>query len=191
MASITDIYNRALQKLGAKRVVSPTQDSPSARACNSCYDSLRQSELRSNHWNFAIKRAQLAADGISPPIGGRQNNFQLPSDFLRLLEPYPELLLNDLDWQIEGQKISTNDTGPLQIRYIWDVQDANFMDSMFREALASKMALEMCEELTQSNTKKDALSKDYAQTISEARRINAFENVSGVPPEDTYLTVRD
>lgn len=190
MASVTDICNRGLQKLGAKRITSLTEASSSARACLSCYDALRQAELRANSWNFAIKRAQLAASA-TPPLFNRQNYFLLPSDFIRLLDVDPELLTNTFDWQIEGNQICTNDLGPLQIRYIWNVTDPTLMDSIFREALSNRLAFEMCEELTQSNTKKDALNKDYVGILGEARRINAFENIAEVPPEDTWITLRN
>ena len=62
MASEVDIANRALQKLGAESIVSLTQDSENARACNLCYEPIRDAELRAHPWNFAIKRASLAAD---------------------------------------------------------------------------------------------------------------------------------
>lgn len=191
MASEVDICNRALQILGAKRIVSLTQDSVNGRACNTAYASLRDAELRAHPWNFAIKRASLPAASPAPATGGRQNSFPLPPDFLHLLDPYPELLLNTLDWQIEGQAISSNDTGPLAIRYIWQVTDPNMMDPLFREALSNRLALGICEELTQSNVKHDDIEKDYIQFLREARRINAIESVAAFPPEDSYITLRN
>ena len=46
MASVVQISNRALQKLGAKSIVSLTEDSVNARAANLCYEDLRRAELR-------------------------------------------------------------------------------------------------------------------------------------------------
>jgi hypothetical protein len=60
--SVVEICNRALQKLGAARITSLTQDTPNARSCNVAYNVLRKAELRSHPWSFAIKRAELAAD---------------------------------------------------------------------------------------------------------------------------------
>ena len=84
MASVVDICNRALQKLGAESITSLTQNTENARACNSCFEFLRDAELRAHPWNFAIKRAQLAAD-LTPPEFGYDLRYQLPSDYLRLL----------------------------------------------------------------------------------------------------------
>lgn len=190
MASEVQICNRALQKLGAKRIVSLSDDSVNARACNVAYADLRDAELRAHPWSFAITRAQLAADAV-PPTFGRQNAFQLPSTCLRLLPPYPEQNFNDRDWQIEGTKIYTNDSAPLEIRFIQQVTDPNVMGVLFREALSARIAYELCEELTQSNQKQAALLQAYSLAIKEARRTNAIVNVPAVPVTDEWLTIRN
>ena len=189
MASKVEICNRALQKLGAERITSLTEDSVNARACNVAYEPVKLSELRAHPWNFAIKRAQLPASA-TPPEFGRPNSFPLPSDFVRLMPPYPEANTNDLDWQIEGKQIYTFDSAPLNVRYIYNVTDPNEMDVLFREALATKIALELCEEFTQSPSKKADIKDDYKNIIREARRTNGIENVAQQPPEDTFITAR-
>lgn len=190
MASVVGICNRALQKLGAAPITSLSENSKNARACNLAFEPVKLAELRSHPWNFAITREELAADATEP-AWGRANSFTLPSDFVRLLPSYPEDNLNDLDFQIEGKKILTDEDAPLYIRYIYDVTDPNEMDALFREALSCKLALELCEEITQSNSKKEAVSKEYEFCIKQAKRSNAIENVAQEPPEDTWVTVRD
>lgn len=189
MASVVGICNRALQKLGAKSITSLTEDSVNARACAGCYEALRLAELQAHRWNFAIQREALAADATAP-AWGRANAFELPATYLKLLAPYPEDNLNDRDYIIEGRKVLTNESEPLYIRYIADVTDPNLMSPIFREALACKMALEMCEKITQSNTKKDAIATDYDLEIKRARKANAFEVVPQKSPESSWVTVR-
>lgn len=189
MASDVEICNRALQRLGSKRIVSLSEDSVAARACNVAYTVIRDAELRAHPWSFAVKRATLAADATSPDWG-KANAFTLPSDFLRLLPTYPERNGLFIDHEIESGKILTNDSAPLYIRYIYRVTDPNQMDVLFRESLAVKLAFELCEELTQSNTKKDGLSVDYKSAIREAKRTNAIEKIADQPPEDEWVTVR-
>lgn len=189
MASNVEIANRALQKLGASRIASLTEDSVNGRAINACFDVLRQAELRKHPWNFAIKRAQLAAN-VTDPLFTRSTSFALPSDFIRLLAPDPEVNYNDLDWQIEGRNIITNDDAPLDVRYIYNVTDPNEMDILFREALSARIAYELAELLTQSNAKKAEAMGAYEEIIAEAKRVNAIERVALQPPEDTWVTVR-
>jgi hypothetical protein len=189
MASEVEICNRALQKLGAKRITSLNQDSVNARACNVAYEPVRDKLLRSHNWNFSISRAELAADS-SAPSWGRANSFPLPSDYVRLAPKYPEDITNNLDWVIEGKSILTDDSAPIQIRYISQVTDPNQMDPLFREALSALLAFEICEEVTQSSSKKEALRQDLKETMGEAKKANAFEVVPALPPEDTYITCR-
>ena len=114
----------------------------------------------------------------------------MPSDFLRLLPPDDDYNYNDLDWQIEGKKILTNDGAPLNVRYIYRVSDPNQYDSLFVEALACRLAVELCEQLTQSNTKAQIVRDDYVRAIREAKRLNAFENKPAEQQTDTWITCR-
>lgn len=189
MASEVDICNFALQKLGAEPIVSLSQDSENARSCNRVYFHLRDVELRAHPWNFAIKRVQLAADSTAPDFG-YANAYPLPSDFLRLMPPDVQFNPNDLDWQIEGRKILTNDAGALDVRYIYRVEDPNEFDATFVEALACRIAMELCEKITQSNSKAQMIREDYTTAMRTARKLNAFENIPAEPPTDTWITSR-
>lgn len=213
--SNVDICNGALQRLGARRIATLADQTPSARACNLAYDFCRRAELRKHDWNFSILRASLPADN-PVPAWGRQNSFTLSANFLRLAPGYPELLTQDAnvigstvaftaqfsgykDWVIEQSQgdssggsvaIVTNDTGPLQIRYVQDVTDTTRFDSLFTEALSCRIALRICEELTQSNEKKAAVAQEYKELIEEAKNANGIEVAPADPPPDTWLTAR-
>ncbi len=189
MASNVEIANRALQYLGAKRIAALTEDSRNAQAINACFESVKLAELRKHPWAFAIARASLAANATAP-IFTRDNSFPLPSDFVRLLPQDAEDNMNNLDWQIEGRNIITNDSAPLEIRYIYNVTDPNEMDALFREAFAAKLAEVTCEEITQSNSKKADAKDTYKEIIAEAKRANAIEKVAEKPPEDEWVTCR-
>lgn len=185
MASEVSICNMALQKLGASRITSLNEDSRNARSCNACYSTLRDSELRKRSWGFARKQAQLAAS-TTEPLFGYEYAYLKPSDCLRILPP------NDatVDWRTVGRYIYTDWGAPLDLEYIFRVTDPNQMDDTFREALACKMAHHMCEEITQSNQKKADALLEYRAAIAEARQVNAFEDISAEPPEDSWISAR-
>lgn len=190
MASETQICNRALQKLGAKRIASLSEDSRNGRAMNVAYEPVRDLLLRSHVWNCAVKRVSLPADASAPAFTYARS-FTLPSDFVRLLSRDPSTNYNDLDWVIESGKILTDDPAPLEVRYVFRLTDPNGMDSSFREALAARLAVETCEEITQSNTKFNLVSSWYREAIAEARRASALEKIAPVEPtDDTWITVR-
>ena len=188
MASQVEIANRALTKLGAARIISFGDDNKQARSVNSMFDVVRDAELRAHLWSFTIKRSSLPSLTTTPDWG-YDYEYQLPSDCLRLLEVndiYPGPNLSDYrnsstqEYVIEGRKILTSEAAPLKIRYVSRVVDTTQWDATFVEAFACRLALEMCEDLTQSNTKKELLMSDYGRAIMMAVRANAIE----LPPKD-------
>jgi len=190
MASEVEICNRALQRLGAKTIVSLTEASKNARQCNLAYNPVRLKMLADHNWAFATQRAQLAADATAPEFG-RANAFELPADYVRIADDYPEDNFNSIDYVVEGRKILTDFDAPLEIRYIADITDPNLMDPIFREALSMNLANELVEVITQSNTKKLGIERDLKKVIAQARRRNAIQTVSAEPPIDTWETARE
>jgi len=210
VASIVGICNRALQIVGANRILALTDNSREARSCNNAYDPVRLALLRRYTWGFAKTRAVLAPDTTTPSFG-YQYQFSLPSDCLRVLLPND----NTLDWAIEGRKILTNggtdstaiagsnltyvagsssisSTGAqtLYLRYIANVTDPNVFDPMFAEAFALKMAVEMCDELTQSNQKKSVLMGEFRDYLSECKLTDSLETVPDAAPVDRWISAR-
>ena len=173
MANQVEICNRGLQAIGAKTIVDLEEGTPNADACNLVYNPIRLALLREHTWNFATKQAELAAEDPAPSFG-RSNAYPLPSDFLRLLPPFPEDNTNTLDHQIQGKKIFTDDSSPIQIRYVYNVTDVNEMDALFREALAMKIGLELAEDLTNSSSKVDRVERKFDRAIRQAKRTNAI-----------------
>lgn len=207
--SVVDVCNSALQKLGAGRILSLNDNTRESRSCTIAYDSNRRSELRKYYWNFATKRVVLAPDAQAPAFGYKYA-FTLPPDFLRFVLP------NDatIDWVKEGNKILTNSlTSPfftyptvdgapmaglqqslgspsMSVRYIADITDVTQWDSAFYDVAAISLAIDLCEDLTQSNQKKQVLMAEYKEAVSEARLADAFENLPANPPDDGWWLAR-
>ena len=75
-------------------------------------------------------------------------------------------------------------------RFVADVHDVRRMDAMFCEGLACRIAMGVCETLTQSVSKLGAISTLYKQFMTEARIVNGIETGSEEPPEDDYIACR-
>ena len=187
MPSVVDICNRGLQRLGADRITSITEDSPNARDCNSLYEMVRDAELRAHPWSFAVKRASLPKDAVTL-TGAYANQYTFPADMLRLLPG--DIAYNDIDYKIEGRTVITHEGAPLKIRYVAAVSDTGLFDSLFVEALSARIAVELNEKITQSNSKGTQAREDYKQAIRVARQANAFEKLPTEQPEDTWLSIR-
>ena len=148
---------------------------------------VRDEVLRVHPWNFAVKRESLAAETDTVTWGSvTLNAFLLPNDNLRLLE----LLDSErFEWQLEQNKILSTES-VLYIRYIFRSKDPNNYDSQFINAVSTRMAIELCEPLTQSNTKKRMLLAELADNIRRAQRADGFENPPATFVEDDWINAR-
>lgn len=194
MASQVDICNRAATKLGAKRITSLLEDSKTARAFNSMWDTVRQAELSKRYWNFALARTSLAALGTDP-AWGFAHQYQLPNDYLKLVQVNdifvaPGLVdyrqADDSAYLIEGEAILTDFNAPLKIRYVRDITDTGLFDPLFVELMASKLAYEACYEITQSRDGQRQAAEDYKAALKEATLSNALARPPQGIPDDSW-----
>lgn len=186
MASKTDICNLALQKLGAKRITSiDDSNSKNARECNAVFNIVRDRELRKNTWNFSKKRAKLAPSATAPNTSDFDYAFPKPSDCLRIIRGK-----YDTDWEFEGNSILTNLTDELELKYVAKITDTAQYDSLFVDALACAIGMQLCETITGSNSKYANIEAEYKDAISEAKLTNGIENSPIESEEDSWVSVR-
>ncbi|ELY5938435.1 hypothetical protein SNN83_001512 [Cronobacter malonaticus] len=196
MATKIIIINRALTKLGAELLMSESDNNKASRAIEAVYDGVLENILRVYRWSFAIKRAKLAALSTAPEYGYLYQ-YPLPADCLRI-----DMVTNleHQDWcgytipippyQVEGRKILTDTESPVFIRYGSKVEDPALFDSAFVEAFACALALEICESITQSSTKKQAAQQDFDLAIKQARSASAIERPPVQQQETSWYTAR-
>lgn len=201
MASIsrTALFNRALIKIGVPRIADPGEDTEVAHVCSEVFDTLARSELTLNPWSFAIRRTTLAALS-DPPAFEWGYQFVLPEGFLRVVQLGDYYEFADIrgptnqpaaPYAREGSLLLTNMSGAVPFRYVKDVSDdLTGWDAMFFEAFACRLAFEVCETLTKSATKKEAVAKEYRSALTQARRINAIQTPPQVLPDNSWVTAR-
>ena len=192
MPSDIDICNLALTKLGQQRILSFTDNVKAARSLNAIYAMERDNEIRAHQWSFAMKRTLLPVL-VDVPAFGYSHAYQLPDDYLKLIQAgrfspggmgdvispgsarVLGLVVDGSDYRIEGQTIVTNFPAPLGIRYMRKITDPNLFDACFVKALASRLAMEMCEDLVQVGSKRQLAQQEYKEAIVGAIRANAIE----------------
>lgn len=168
ITSKTDVCNLALDLLSAgvvRDVDNPSN--PTEELISRWYEQVRRKVLREHSWNFALKRAALAASSTSPAFG-YDSQYPLPADFLRLLYIQGENG-GPLDYnlyQLEGgsilTSIGTSSSGTVNIVYVSDFQTVSRFDPLFIQLLAHELALAVSYKVTESNTN--------VQRIAEIRR---------------------
>lgn len=94
------------------------------------------------------------------------------------------------DYEPEREFFVSRETLPITWRFAADVAEVSWFDGMFCEGLAARIALEVCEELTQSQEKMAGILGQYNKFMGEARIVNGIETGASEPPEDLYITCR-
>ena len=188
MPSTTDICNGALLALG-ETLITDIADTTTkeARLCNAAWDRVRRLVIRSHPWNCTMARADLAAD-VATPAFDFDYQFTLPADCLTVYDV--ENSDNANDWRVEGRKLLTDLDAPLGILYGKDETDSNVFDAMLVEVLSLTLAVELCEALTQSNTKKKDLQMRLLEVSSRAQQVDGWEGTPAQFEEDEWVLAR-
>lgn len=188
MPSTVDIANYALNNLGASNISSLDENSKAARIVNQRYDAVRDAVFRAHPWNCLIERAQLAQDTDAPAFGYAYQ-YALPTNpyCLRVLEfsngtlSYPQDNITNNSggpvFVIEGRKLLT-DEAVARIKYIGRVTDPQQYDASLVEALASRLAAEVCYAITGSTSMVQIQTSLYEAKINEARFNDATEGAT-------------
>ncbi len=129
-----------------------------------------------------------------------KNVFYLPSGYMRRAAQAPDAgrasflgfpsNIPSTDWNFEGNLLVSIMTGAIMFRFAADVVDVTTMDDLFCEGLAARIALEVCEPLTQSSVKLKDIASEYKQFMGDARNVNGIEQGSTEPPLDDYIQTR-
>ena len=133
------ICNRALVKLGVETITSLSGTSKQAELCNLVYDDMRDDLLVSHPWNFAIKRAELVELGSTPEYEW-SNEFQLPTDYLRILKC--GITTSAITYAIENGVLRCN-SDTAYVKYIAKVTTPANFSRHVAEALFWKIAAEL------------------------------------------------
>lgn len=160
----------------------------------------------SNRW-LKLTGATAVALHIEYPLDvgplsdtSTRNAYLLPAGFLRKAPQAPKQGLIPLlgapsgpalsDWVFESDMFTTAYGGTIVLRFVADFSTVAKMDPCFCEALAAKIAVEVCESLTQSAPKLQLLTLAYKEAITTAATLDGIERGPSTPATDVYIAVR-
>lgn len=174
MPSISDvaICNMALAMLKVGAITSIGSENEQSRICELFYDRAKDYVLASHPWNFAVARAELT-ELVSVPLYEYDILYQLPADCLRILSLEDEE--DDYTWEREGDKLLTDKSSPINMRYISRVTDPTKFTPCFIIALATYLAYLMASTLTNDMSTMPALYQAYEITLRQAKAADSLE----------------
>jgi hypothetical protein len=213
VVSKVDICNLALQNIGASSITTLTEDSVEANECNLRYDSIRKSILELHLWNFAIKRVSLNKE-VASPAYGYDNQFTLPSDFIRMVATeeqddyigFPSgfngylTINNSADYmQADNYKIEISGTGTYvllsndadkKIRYVFDQEDVSKFPYLFVQLVAKGLSAAIAYRITGSKTTAAEELKEFEAMLMSAKTVDAQQGTFEKRVTSTFIGVR-
>lgn len=170
--SIVNIVNRALDLIGQQPLVSFDEPGPNAARVRRIWPQARDAVLREHNWKSATRRLKLNELSEKPAFDF-ERRFQLPPDFLRLVETFPQ----NARAEVEGDSL-LSDAEHLSIAYVARIDDPNLFDSTLKEVLSLKLASELAYGSSASVSLAGQLDEKYRQRLKEARGHDAREGDS-------------
>ena len=163
MASITDIANMALDKMGQAHIADVTANDPNARRINSAYPNILKGLLvdgPERGWTFTRGRATLTVSATTPDFG-YDYQYDLPADCLKVVSvTVEEEPLTD--WIREGNILYTNETNEGEdLIYIKNVTDFGSLPPYFVELFALAIAKTLCFSIKGDEKREAALVEQY------------------------------
>lgn len=198
MPSQNSIANHALDLLGEASIGDISDTTERAERLLAAWDDTRDAALRRHWWKFAIERASLAADA-SAPTWGFARQYQIEGDVVRVIQVDQYFNLADTSdfvsedtspFRIEGDKILTDLTAPLKVRWIVNSRGVGFWDALFARVMACDLADRLSIRMTGSETTKARIKQERKDALQEAVRVNSIEQPPARRADSSWLASR-
>ena len=194
MTSKVGIINVGLRRIGVAPITDLTEGSRAANLASPHYDELLPVLTRSNHWNWATKRIELARSARTP-VSRFDYQFFMPTDNLRtVVVSASDLGVTDLDYKlahddVDGDVLLTDAT-QVFLTYVADVTDPARMPPDFRYALSMAIARDLAYPLTNSAGTADRMDQVAQSACMRAVSTDAIEDMPDRRPEGTWVQAR-
>jgi hypothetical protein len=185
-ATETNIVNDALVEIGQDIITSLDQGTAVTRVCKEIFENERDAFLEEHPWKFAVKRATLSKLN-EVPDHEYSYVFALPEDFISMVE-----VANSLVYEIEDNKLLTNESTTVQIKYIYRNTSYHNWSPSARAALAARIGAKLAPKLTSNREGvKERMETLYDMRMRKAKNMDAQSSGKPVPKRpSTFLDVR-
>lgn len=191
--SKTGIANQALAMLSEEPIVSldPPDNLKRARVMAQFYEPSRRAMLAAHPWRCAKRQVQLAAAAQIPAFTYGAA-FPAPADFIRFYElpenrtqRWEEMNLSGI-----GLCVVTDIGSPLDLTYVFDLQDCTQMDPLLVNAIASELAARGAWPISRDMSLKQSCEADRELYLTQARNVSATQASPQLFAGDLLLRAR-
>lgn len=163
------LISKALVLLGEKPLQSLNDQRYGATVGNNLFELIYETELQSNRWRFAMKKAALSML-VATPLNEWQYAFQLPSDMLLPIGTYPAS-----NYEIYADRIYTNNNA-VELDYMFK-PDISALPAYFAMLMTYALARDMVKPITESDNGVELWQGKY----NRQRNTALFADAQGRP----------
>lgn len=158
-----DIYNNALSKVSRKRISSVDDGSFEANLCNDLFPKALNDALYEHAWGSCRKFAKLVAKSATP-IHSFEYAYQLPNDYVRIIQAYYAESKHYFDflWEIQGDTLLTS-RDEVYIKYIHVPENIEILNTALANVVVYKLAMALCFPMQADGDRENQLMQQYEQ----------------------------
>lgn len=194
-----ELCNIALARVGQRQFIDALdEDTTEAESCSVLYGPTRDSVLAEFPWRFATRRATLAVLA-SVTRSEWQYAYSLPEDFISAQSLYAgkrnpaadERPAYAIEMNDAGNGlILVTDTEDAELKYTARVETVSLFPPLFVDAVAWKLAAELCLALPIKPQVGLRMSEGYGLAIAKAAARDAQQAQEDQPPDSEFIRLR-
>ncbi|KUR80910.1 hypothetical protein [Novosphingobium sp. FSW06-99] len=188
MPSKIAIYNLVAGHLGQDEVLSFPAIGPLGDAIAMFWETARENTLRANTWHCARTRVTLAPTAV-PPAFGYTNAFNLPGDFVRIVQVSISGFGDFRDYVREGRQLLSN-FAPLNLVYVYDLKEVDYFDADLAMAFSLMIAGLAAEKVTGDGDLGQRLIQQFHDKYDDAAQADGMEDPPLQFAEDDWINAR-
>lgn len=195
-----DIYNRALGKLGSRKLSSLSENREPRRVLDGHWgdnDNLVTYALEIGDWDFATRIVELSYSPSVEPSFGHRYAFDKPSDLARVTSLSANEFFSAPLTARQYDSVADYWFADLQALYVKYVSsDASYgfnsagWTEAFKQYLSDRLAWLSCERITNSTQKRDRLERDMMKAEARAKSNDAMAEGVKFPPAGSWAGSR-
>jgi signal transduction histidine kinase len=166
MASVVDICNQALIRVGADTIISLGDGTQEAKLCNLWFNTVVEETIAEGMWSSAIFRIALNRT-TNVPAFEYDFEYQLPTNpkVINVLE-INENRAGDKKYAIEGDKLLSNES-VVKIKYLGRVDNTELFGPYLTRAIVTRLASELAFPLTSNRALAESLLRKYEMDLQK------------------------
>ena len=196
MTTKLKVYNGALRVLGETPLATLEENRKPRRLLDGEWDDgFVKGCLEQGQWNFALRTSKLTYTSSVETSFGYSRVFEKPVDWVNTTKLCSDERLQTpiLDYRDEGGYWYADDND-LYIQYVSDDaafgSDLSLWPESFSRYVRFNLAMAICIDLTQSETRYDKLEKQVPKILAAARSKDAMNQATQFLPEGRWSRAR-